>query len=69
MSSESKLIRDEIPDVEQIFRNECWFESKRRGQPVERSDAVIRERVAGIILSGAGAEIRRHHMEPGGKTG
>ena len=68
MSPESELIREELPDVDQIVRDECWLEGERRGNPVEPSDAAIQERVAGIILSGAGAEIRRRHMPPSGET-
>ena len=59
MSPDSEFIRSEIPDVEEIVRNECWLESERRGRPVDPHDHVIRQRVAEIILDGAGAEIRR----------
>lgn len=59
MSSESEFIYNEIPDVAEIVRNECWLEGQRRGCPVEASDDYIRQRVADIILDGAGAEIRQ----------
>lgn len=59
MSSMSEFIRDELPEVEQIVRDECWLEGERRGCPVPPSDPAIRIRVADIILNGAGAEIRR----------
>lgn len=61
MSSESEFIRGEIPDVEAIVRNECWLEAERRGCPVDPKDEVIRVRVADIILTGAGAYLRRIH--------
>lgn len=61
MSPETELIQAEIPDVAAIIRNECWLEAERRGSPVEPSDPAIRVRVADIILSGAGSEIRRKH--------
>jgi hypothetical protein len=61
MSSESEFIRAEIPDVETIVRNECWLEGERRGCAVDPKDAVIRQRVADIILTGAGAYLRRLH--------
>ena len=61
MSPESKIIRAEIPDVEEIVRDECWLEAERRGMPVDRRDHVIQQRVADIILNGAGDVIRRRH--------
>ena len=61
MSSESEFIREEIPDVAEIVRNECWLEAERRGCPVDPKDEVIRVRVADIILTGAGAYLRRIH--------
>lgn len=61
MSPESEFIREELSDVARIVRDECWFEAERRGEPVDPSDTIVQERVAEIILSGAGAEIRRNH--------
>lgn len=63
MSPESELIREELPEVAQIVRDECWFEGERRGQAVEPSDPIVQARVASIILNGAGAEIRRQHQQ------
>lgn len=63
MSSESQFIHNEIPDVEEIVRNECWLEGQRRGCKVEPSDDCIRQRVADIILQGAGEAIRRRHSQ------
>ncbi len=65
MSQESEIIREELPEVAQIVRDECWLEAERCGHPVDPKDPVIRDRVADIILSGAGAEIRRHHTGGG----
>jgi hypothetical protein len=45
-----------------MVRDECWFEGERRGQAVDPDDAVIQDRVADIILYGAGAEMRRQHL-------
>jgi Arc/MetJ-type ribon-helix-helix transcriptional regulator len=61
MDPESEVIRAEIPDVEKIFRDECWLEAERRGAPVEPQDDVVRERVAEIILTGVGARLRQKY--------
>lgn len=61
MNAESEVIREELPEVEQIVRDECWLEGERRGSAVHSSDPAVRLRVADIILAGAGAEIRRRH--------
>ena len=61
MTPESEIIRAEISDVEEIVRNECWLEAERRGGPVDRREDSIRARVADIILSGAGAALRRKY--------
>ena len=62
MDTESEVIREELPEVAQIFRDECWLEGERRGSPVHPRDPAIRVRVADIILDGAGEEIRRRHL-------
>jgi hypothetical protein len=61
MDEESQIIRAEIPDVKSIVDNECWLEGERRGQPVDGRDKTVRERVADIILGGAGAYLRKKH--------
>jgi hypothetical protein len=61
MNPESEFIRTEIPDVKNIVENECWLEGERRGKPVTASDETVRERVAEIILGGAGAYLREKH--------
>ena len=58
MSKEIEIIRAEIPEIARIVDNECWLESERRGCIVGPNDAVVRTRVADIILGGAGAYIR-----------
>jgi hypothetical protein len=62
MITESEVIREELPEVAQIVRDECWLEGERRGRPVHPRDPAIRVRVADIILGGAGEEIRRRHQ-------
>ena len=59
MSRESEFIQKELPYIEQIVRNECWLEGQRRGCQVEPTDDIVRQRVADVILSGAGEYIRR----------
>ena len=58
MDEEAEFIRSEIPDVQIIVQNECWLEAERRGEPVDLRDPAIQERVADIILGGAGAYLR-----------
>jgi hypothetical protein len=65
MDPEAEFIRAEIPDVKNIVENECWLEGERRGAPVDARDQTIRERVAQIILGGAGAYLRRKHSGKG----
>ncbi len=43
--------------IEQIIRDETWYESERRGCPVTPDDPVVRERVCEVILR-IGAELR-----------
>ncbi len=59
--SETEFIQREIPDIAAIVNTECWLEGQRRGCPVEPSDDVVRQRVADIILQGAGEYLRRVH--------
>ena len=65
MNPESEFIRTEIPDVKRIVENECWLEGERRGEPVDAHDKTISERVAQIILKGAGAYLRKKHSGKG----
>ena len=61
MSPESAFILKELPHVRRIVHDECWLEGERRGEFVALADPVVQQRVADIILSGAGAELRRLH--------
>ena len=61
MDAQTEIIRAELPEVAAIIRDECWLEGERRGQAVDPSDAAIQQRVADIILRGAGLEIRSHY--------
>ena len=59
MSPESEFIYAELPEIERIVRDECWLEGERRGCPVDRHDPAIQTRVADIILTSAGEQLRR----------
>jgi len=65
LDNEAEFIRSEIPDVKAIVNNECWLEGERRGQPVDPRDETVRERVADIIFSGAGAYFRQKRATNG----
>lgn len=66
MDDEVELIRSEIPDVEDIVRMECWLEGERRGHEVDQRDPAVQQRVADIILNGAGAVLRCKHLSKRG---
>lgn len=68
MSEESRIIHSEIADVAEIVRNECWLEGQRRGCAVAPTDDFVRQRVADIILGGAGEYMRRRHSQVGEQT-
>jgi hypothetical protein len=59
MDQEAEFILSEIADVKSIVENECWLEGERRGHSVDPQDEAVRQRVADIILSGAGAWLRQ----------
>jgi hypothetical protein len=64
MNPESELIQAEIPHVQQIVQDECWLEGERRGMAVDPCEEVIQERVAEIILSGIGEQLRASIRPP-----
>lgn len=64
MSRESEFIQAEIPEVRKIVEDECWLEGERRGMHVDPRDEVVQKRVAEIILSGAGAHLRKSLRQP-----
>lgn len=47
----------QLPRIEQIIRDETWYEGERRGCPVTPDDPVVREHVCEIVLR-IGAELR-----------
>ncbi len=59
MSPEAEFIEAEIPEVRRIVEDECWLEGERRGSPVDPRDEIVQQRVADIILSGVGSQLRQ----------
>ncbi len=51
------IVSHEIPLILQIFRDENWLESERRGYSVLANDPVVREAVCRIIMR-VGAQMR-----------
>jgi hypothetical protein len=68
MSPESEFIRAELSGVRDIVQNECWLEGERRGSPVDPSDGVVQLRVADIILSGVGEQLRQNVSSSSSKS-
>ncbi len=50
------LVR-QMPRIEQIIRDETWYEGERRGCPVTADDPIVREHVCEVVLR-IGAELR-----------
>ncbi len=44
------LIRQQLPSIAQIIRDETWLEAERRGQTVPADDPVVRANVCAVIL-------------------
>ena len=47
---QTEIIRAEIPIVEQMFRDETWYEGERRHQSVDQQDPTIVAKVLEICL-------------------
>jgi len=56
------IIREQLPDVEQILRNETWYEGERRHCPVETSDPVVQAHVFQIVMQ-KGHDLRRRALD------
>lgn len=57
MAQVDPVLLRQLPRIEQIIRDEAWFEGERRGCPVTPDDPVVREHVCEIVLR-IGAELR-----------
>jgi hypothetical protein len=64
MSPESEMIAAELPAVRRMVDEECWLEGERRGMPVDPSDEVVQSKVAELILSGVGQQLRENTHPP-----
>ena len=69
MDNPTEIIRAELPEVAAIIRDECWLEGERRGHAVDPVDVSVQQRVAEIILCGAGVELRNRHRSCGRMEG
>ena len=61
MDAEIEIIREELPDVEELIQTACAVEALVRHEPVDRRDPEVQSLVADLILSGAGEVMRRRH--------
>ena len=48
----------QLPWINKIFQDECWYEGERRNKYVPPDDPVVINKVTVIIISGAGQEFR-----------
>ena len=51
------ILRQQLPCIAQIVRDETWLEAERRGQTVPADDPVVRANVCAVILR-IGARLR-----------
>lgn len=58
MQSPNEINPKELPLIEQIFNNECWYKGERVHHAVDRDDPEIRDKVVEIILT-IGASMRQ----------
>ena len=50
MISNLHIISAEIPIVNKIIDDECWYEGERRNMYVPRDDKIVQEHVIDIII-------------------
>ena len=55
----TEIIQREIEAIRKMIADETWLEGERRHCPVQDRDPIVQERVADILLSGVGAELRK----------
>ncbi len=56
------VLRQQLPCVAQIIRDEVWLEAERRGHTVPPDDPVVRANVCAVILR-IGAQMRTDALE------
>lgn len=61
MHANDPLIFRQLQVIQKIIEDETWLEGERRGCPVSRDDAVVRENVCRVILR-IGKEMREAAM-------
>jgi hypothetical protein len=57
MAQLDPVIFRQLPVIQQIIRDEMWYEGERRGCPVPADDPAVREQVCEIVLR-IGRELR-----------
>lgn len=57
MAQVDPVLLRQLPRIEQIIRDETWYEGERRGCPVTPDDPLVRARVCEVVLR-VGAELR-----------
>lgn len=50
MSRTDPVLVKQLPRIEQVIRDETWYEGERRGCAVRADDPVVREKVCQVIL-------------------
>ena len=55
--NDASILASELSVIEQIVRDETWYEGERRGCYVSPDDPVVREHVCEVVLR-IGAELR-----------
>ncbi len=56
------ILRQQLPGIARIIRDEIWLEAERRGQTVPPDDPVVRANVCAVILR-IGARMRADAMQ------
>ncbi len=71
LDSDSQVTRREVPIIAHLYEEVSAEESRRRCCPVDKTDPVVRQRVAEMVLR-IGAELRetmRDQARPGTDAG
>ena len=58
MSKLDPVVRQELPVIQKIIRDETWLEGERRGRYVSSEDPVVQENVCTIVLT-IGEQLRQ----------
>ena len=56
------IIEEQIPIIQKMLSDECWYEGQRRNTPVDPDDPVVRHRIGALIME-HGAKMRKEAMD------